>query len=262
MSPRPRKVTDDQLFASTQAEMMRLGPGELTLAAIARDAGVTAAVLVQRFGSKRNLLLALSKRVAEGAGEMVVTLAKQHRSPLAALRAYGDCTAGMATSPAAFVRSLAYLQIDLTDPDFRKHLLNQARATRAGLRRLIEAASQAGELVPDVNPGQMARTIEALVGGSLISWMLYREGTALNWVRADLNAMLAPYLLRRTGVPRRKVRKKLERGGHRCPSRRRRVIGAPRKRRDLADIAGTWQPDKAVEAALAAQDRVDEDLWQ
>src|SRR5262249_48261054 len=117
MSPRPRKVTDDQLFAATHTAMTRLGPGELTLAEIARDAGVTAAVLVQRFGSKRNLLLTLSKRVAEGAGEMIATLAKQHQSPLAALRAYVDCMAGMAASPAAFARSLAYLQIDLTDPD-------------------------------------------------------------------------------------------------------------------------------------------------
>lgn len=35
-----------------------------------------------------------------------------------------------------------------------------------------------------------------------------------------------------------------------------------RKRRDLADIAGTWKADKALESALAAQDRVDETLWR
>jgi hypothetical protein len=39
------------------------------------------------------------------------------------------------------------------------------------------------------------------------------------------------------------------------------VAGVPRKRRDLGDIAGTWKADKAVESALAAQDRVDENLW-
>jgi len=36
----------------------------------------------------------------------------------------------------------------------------------------------------------------------------------------------------------------------------------PRKRRDLSDIAGTWRPDKAVDAALAAQDRIDRQLWR
>jgi hypothetical protein len=38
--------------------------------------------------------------------------------------------------------------------------------------------------------------------------------------------------------------------------------GARRKRRDLAEIAGTWRGDKAVEAALAVQDRVGKDLWR
>jgi hypothetical protein len=33
-------------------------------------------------------------------------------------------------------------------------------------------------------------------------------------------------------------------------------------RRDLADITGTWKKDTATEAALDAQDRVDEDLWK
>jgi poly-gamma-glutamate capsule biosynthesis protein CapA/YwtB (metallophosphatase superfamily) len=40
------------------------------------------------------------------------------------------------------------------------------------------------------------------------------------------------------------------------------LTGAPRKRRELRDIAGTWRADKAVDAALAAQDRVDDDLWR
>jgi plasmid stability protein len=40
------------------------------------------------------------------------------------------------------------------------------------------------------------------------------------------------------------------------------MAGEPRKRRDLRDIAGTWKPDKAVDTALAAQDRVDADLWR
>jgi hypothetical protein len=40
------------------------------------------------------------------------------------------------------------------------------------------------------------------------------------------------------------------------------MTGEPRKRRDLGDIAGTWKAEKAVDRALAAQDRVDDDLWR
>ena len=39
-------------------------------------------------------------------------------------------------------------------------------------------------------------------------------------------------------------------------------VGIERQRRDLGDIAGTWKPDRAIEAALAAQDQIDEALWR
>jgi AcrR family transcriptional regulator len=197
MSPRPRKVSDSQLFAATHAVMSKVGPRELTLAVIAKEAGVTAAVLVQRFGSKRALLLALSAKYSDGASEYIAAFAKKYASPLAALRAYADCMAGMAASPAALARNLSYLQIDMTDPDFRRHLVKQARATRAGLRRLVEAALEAGELVPSVKPANLARTIETVLSGSLITWGFYREGTAAHWIRADLEAVLEPWLRKR-----------------------------------------------------------------
>jgi AcrR family transcriptional regulator len=187
-------VTDDELFAATHAAMSKLGPGELTLAAIAKEAGVTASVLVQRFGSKRDLLLTLAERYSGGTGEMMTALAARHRSPLAALRDYAECMAGMASSPAALARNFAYLQIDLTDPDFRVHLVKGSRATREGLRRLIQSAVDAGELVPGVNAARLARTIESLLGGSLLSWAFYQDGNAARWVRADLDAVLEPYL--------------------------------------------------------------------
>src|ERR671911_133510 len=108
MSPRPQKVTDDEVFMAAQRVMSRLGPGELTLADIAHEAGVTAGLLVQRFGSKRDLLLTLSQRFSGGTAEMFTELRRGRRSPLATLRAYSDCMANMAASPAAFARNFAY----------------------------------------------------------------------------------------------------------------------------------------------------------
>lgn len=103
----------------------------------------------------------------------------------------------MAASPAGLARNLAYLQVDLTDPDFRRRLMKQARATRAGLRRLVKAAVEAGELVRDVRTEQFVRTIEATLSGSMLTWAFYQEGTAAHWIRTDLKAVLAPYLLGR-----------------------------------------------------------------
>lgn len=194
MSPRPQKVSDDEVFMAVQRAMQRLGPADLTLAQIAKEAGVTAGLLVQRFGSKRELLLALSERFSGGTAEMFAMMRQGHRSPLAVLRAYCEGMAHLASSPAALARNFAYLQIDLTDPDFRKHLSAQARATREEVQKLIKEAMQAGELLDTTNPRQLARTVEAVVAGSMMSWAYYQEGTAAKWMRTDLDAVLKPYL--------------------------------------------------------------------
>ena len=194
MTPRPRKVSDEQIFMATMRAMSRLGPGELTLAEIAGEAGVTAGALVQRFGSKRELLLALSRLAAEGSGDYLAGLRRKHASPLAAVREYAECFAHLAESPGALARSLAYLQIDLTDPDFRANLLAQSRATRDGLTSLLTDAVAAGELVPNTDVARLARTVETVLGGSLITWATYQEGTAAAWLRADVDAVLAPHV--------------------------------------------------------------------
>jgi AcrR family transcriptional regulator len=194
MSPGRQKVSDGEIFAAAQRAMTRQGPHELTLADIAAEAGVSPGRLVQRFGSKRALLLALAERFAGSAGAVFAGLKAAHPRPLATLRAYAACMAGLASTPEALSRNLAYLQIDLTDPEFRAHLLANARATRREIESLLRAAVAEGELRRDVDTRRLARTIEAVIGGSLMTWACYREGPAAAWMRRDLDAVLQAYL--------------------------------------------------------------------
>lgn len=193
MSPRPQKVSDDEVFAATQRAMERLGPSELTLADIAEEAGLTAGALVHRFGSKRELLLTLANRWGGSAKEIMDGLRAQHHSPLAVVRAYAECMALLAKSPDALARNLAYLQIDLTDPDFRKPMLTNARATRKELESLIREAVDARELDKRTDARSLALSVEAVVSGALLTWALHREGSPAAWMRARVDAILAPY---------------------------------------------------------------------
>jgi AcrR family transcriptional regulator len=197
VSPRPRKVTDEEVFAATHRAVSRLAPNELTLAAIAKEAGVTAGALAQRFGSKRQLLLDLARAAAGSTGDFIAQLKASHRSPLGAVRAYAECMAQLAQSPAALARNLAYLQIDLADPEFREQLTVQAKATRAGLRDLLESAVAAGELSRGTDVTALARTVEAMVNGSLMTWAFYHDGPAERWIRDDVNLVLAPHVAKR-----------------------------------------------------------------
>jgi AcrR family transcriptional regulator len=194
MPGRPPKVTDDDIVAAAQRAMSRRGPHELTLADIAGEAGVTPGRLVQRFGSKRQLLVALSERFADSAGPTFAALRRTHSAPLAAVRGYAACMADLAPSPAALLRNLAYLQNDLADDVLRRHLVKNARATRRELERLLRAAIEAGELRADANARKLARSIETVIGGSLMSWATYREGKAATWILEDLEAVLEPWI--------------------------------------------------------------------
>ncbi len=194
MPERRRKVTDDAIFAAARRAMTRRGPHELTLAHIGAEAGVSPGRLVQRFGSKRALLLALAGRFAGSAGTVFNGLRAAHRRPLAALRAYAMCMADLASTPDALSRNLAYLQIDLTDPEFRAHLQANARGTRLEIESLLQAAVLEGVLRRDADPPRLARTVEAVISGSLMTWACYRKGAAAAWIRRDLDAVLQPHL--------------------------------------------------------------------
>lgn len=198
MPERRQKVTDEEVFAAAQRVMMRRGPHELTLADIAAEAGVTAGRLVQRFGGKRELLLALSSRFAHSAPTLFAGLRAAHRSPLAALRAYAACMADLAPTPDALLRNLAYLQLDLADDALRSHLVENARATREQIGSLIRAAVAAGELHKEVDHRSFAQTVETVISGSLMTWACYREGRAVEWIRRDLEAVLRPQLARKS----------------------------------------------------------------
>jgi AcrR family transcriptional regulator len=197
MAGRPQKVSDEEVFAAAQRAMSRRMPHDLTLADIAEEAGVTPGRLVQRFGSKRALLVALSERFAGSAGPVFAGLRAAHGGPLATLRAYAACMADLAPTPEALLRNLAYLQGDLADEVLRGHLVENARASRKEIEALLSAAVATGELRRDVDVRSLARTVETVVGGSLMAWATYREGKAVHWIGRDLEAVLAPWLGRR-----------------------------------------------------------------
>jgi AcrR family transcriptional regulator len=162
---------------------------------VAKEVGLAPATLVQRFGSKKKLLLQL---VAMGRGENERWLEETRRridSPLGLIYAFFDCFAGMASTPKEMANHLAFLQIDITDSAFQRLALEQGQANEAAVRALLEEAVEAKELRP-LATGQLARALMNLAAGSLTSWAIFREGSASTWLRADLDAVLGPYRVR------------------------------------------------------------------
>jgi AcrR family transcriptional regulator len=196
MSPRPRQTSDAQILAATARVMQRRSPTQLTLADVAKEAGVVPATLIQRFGTKRGLLLTLCRTAPDAVPQQFAAARAKYRSPLKTLiELYVECTA-FAPTPDAVANGLAYLQIDLTDPDFHAITLAQFRALRQETQNLLDAAVAACELRPCAT-AELARLIQHINGGAMLSWAVYRQGSVAAWVRRDLEALLANYVLSR-----------------------------------------------------------------
>ena len=193
---RRRTIPDASVLEAACRVVSRLGPNQFTLADIAEESGLAPATLIQRFGSKRGLLLALAKGAAEGAGGCFAKVRAENRSPLKALFASFQEIAQLAKTPEVLANNMAFLQMDLTDPEFRRWTLVNSRATLAGYRELLEDAIRVGELVRCDAEG-LARLIQAATHGSMVSWAFHQEGKVGEWLRRDMEMLLRPYRARK-----------------------------------------------------------------
>jgi AcrR family transcriptional regulator len=199
---RPRRNTDTEILVAAFRAIARLGPVKVTLADVAAEAGVTAASLVQRFGSKRALLLAAAADAAGGPVYIFTQLRAKHRSPIAALYGLADAMSVLGATPDEVARSLAFLQIDLTDRDFLEHAQASSLGFRAGILGLLRDARAEGLLRPcDIT--KLARALQSCLNGSLLDWTIHREGPMAAWVRQDLKTVLGPHLASSPGAGRR-----------------------------------------------------------
>jgi AcrR family transcriptional regulator len=194
MSPRPRQTSDEAILMATMCVMQRRSPMDLTLADVAKEAGVVPATLIQRFGTKRGLLLAACRTAPGGVPEQFAAARAKPGSPLKTLiELYVKCS-GFASTPEAMANGLAYLQIDLIDPEFRAITLAQFTAIRGETKKLLDDAAAADELKP-CNTTDLARLIQQVNGGAMLDWAVYRKGSLAAWLRRSLEGLLAPYRL-------------------------------------------------------------------
>src|SRR5215469_3267174 len=192
MSPRPRETSDEEIVAAAARAMQRYGPGQLTLAHVAKEAGVVPATLIQRFGTKRGLLLAVARTAPASVPQQFAAARAKYKSALKTLvELYVACSA-FASTPESMANGLAYLQNDLSDPEFRAVTLAQFKALQAETRKLLDEAVAARELMK-CDTAELARLIQQVNGGSMLNWAVFREGSLASWLRRDLEALLDPY---------------------------------------------------------------------
>ncbi|MFD0267541.1 TetR/AcrR family transcriptional regulator [Streptomyces sp. NPDC127106] len=190
---RPRGVEDAVILRAAAEVMGRTGPVGFTLAAVAEEVGLVAGTLVQRFGSKRGLLLALAEQSTRDADALPARVRQAHGTALDALEALVVELTDQVATPESFAHHLAFLCTDLTDPEFRRHALVVHEAQRRAVEALLAEALTEGELRPGTDTGALADTVQAVTAGTGLVWALDRRDALAARLRRELAAVLAAH---------------------------------------------------------------------
>lgn len=169
---RPRTRSDDEILAAAARVAAARGPDGLTLHAVSAEAGLGAATLVQRFGGKRGLLLAMARRAAATVGdELARARSRAADGPVAALvAALGD--AGLwrdAHDPVRMANHVGMLHRDLVDPAMRAAAAAHAAAVRAGVRGILASCRDAGTLPDGADLDDLAEAVQICLNGCVLS---------------------------------------------------------------------------------------------
>jgi AcrR family transcriptional regulator len=160
---RPRSKSDEQVMAATMRAVSKHGVSSLTLAHVAEEAGLAPSTLAERYGSKRALLLAAARSGTSAA----------HRLEADTPIDYLVALAGPVRDRRAFAHHLAFLELDVADPEFRAAAAGHVTAVLARLESFGLSARE-------------ARALYVAYNGALVLWALTGEGSLEDALRADL----------------------------------------------------------------------------
>lgn len=189
---RPRTVSDEQILAGTARVIARMGPARLTLAEVGREVGISAPTLTQRFKTKRGLLLAVARHGVDVLPRRLAA-GQSAANPVLALIDGFSAMAGSVRTSAEFANHLAFLLLDLTDPQFQQISHDHAIAVEQAIAEVLGAAHAAGQLLRD-DLTELPTAIHAAYNGAMVTWGMRGHGSPADQVRTQLTILLEPYL--------------------------------------------------------------------
>ena len=193
MSPRPRRLPDSAILDAAAKVVSRTGPERFTLADVGGEVGLSAATLVQRFGSKRALLLAMLEQTVSLVDENFEAALANTASPLEGLYAAALGRVSQIDGPESLANRFAFVLLEMNDPEFHALAVETTRKAVRAYKVLLDNAIDAGELTnTGADTQALAASIHAMTLGSLMLWAITRDGP-IPPTRQDLDNLLRPF---------------------------------------------------------------------
>ena len=186
---RPRVMSDDAIYLAGLQVLAVHGSDGITLSRVAQILGVTPAAVRQRFGSKRGLLVEMSKRRVEQTELRFSAARAAFSSPLEALQAAFVGEMDQIGEPQQIANAFSAYTDNIGDPEMRAAFATELAAMERHIGELLNEAVACGELDRPVT-AQLVSTVLAAVEGTMLIWAIAPRGDIKARIREAVEVTL------------------------------------------------------------------------
>lgn len=188
--PPKKLIDDDQVLEKALFVISEKGPETFTLADVGKAVGLAPATLMQRFGSKRALLIKAAKHVpAKLKRDLEKLKAKALAWDAELMVLLSEVPEGFGTRQ-DIANSLGLLKLDMVDPELHPIARELMDRVRTRIRELLEQAKSEGNLVSKTPVEVLAGELDALRHGLVIQWTLSGDGSLQGWLKKGIHNYL------------------------------------------------------------------------
>ncbi|RMI33375.1 TetR/AcrR family transcriptional regulator [Nocardia stercoris] len=185
---RPRETTNDELLVHAHALLLERGGAGFTLSDVAARAGVAPATLIKRFGSKSQLIIAVSERWLASIAPGMAAAMRPHDDPVERLVAGASWDMGNFDDAVTAGSQLAAFADDLQDPALRALLAKGWERETQILQAAVDEVRTHLPLAPDSR--KAARMLRALAVGIHLSWSIAPVGSLVDDAHDHLTTLV------------------------------------------------------------------------
>lgn len=193
---RTKTRNDEDILASIGQFLIREGIATFTFERLSEEVGLSQATLVQRFGSKRSLLLRLAQQNSQAIIALFRTTTQQYADePIKAIvQGFGGFVVGI-KDKGNMAANLTFLQLAIQDPEIHSAIADSIHQLENMTIALLQSALDNGTLQPDTDIVALARLVFTIYNGTIINWAMQDDTTNIQTeLTHNLQIIFKPYL--------------------------------------------------------------------
>lgn len=178
--------SDEQVLEKALPAISQHGAETFTLQNISEVVGLSPATLLQRFGSKQQLLIRAAKHATAKLQKDLRNLQNKNLSWDTELLSLLCAVPENFGSRENIASSLSLLKLDIIDKELHPTARKLFQQLRLRIYELLILAKNCGDISPSTNINAMTWELDAIRHGLVIQWALSGKGSLQRWLKDGL----------------------------------------------------------------------------